>query len=450
MAKRIQREFGVDAPVKCYKTKYDASFKRNFCCLYFDDYNHPEFLIIDENGKLVSFSNTNDPWKRTIIDTNNIFSNFTENIWKYLIKYLDLESLFNLKNTCSLFNLIINYMLGLLQDEENDRELFIEALDWGESWNIFKKNNSDTYREFYFNDVYSPTRMNVQFVPIHIHFDVAFVAVFRAFEGAIALDNNGNLWNIENDSYSNFDGTFKYIENTSIVLQNIITIEELSLNWGNCTVIINKSGEIFLHGYWFEWDEFRFFKKINCGSPYFHVLSVSCCVIFYDDDANFYSIGVPQPYLTNFIQEKKQFLPIQSFAYCRDAVLTKKYHDYLYPECTLLLDSSNSLWQHNKKGEWHNIKFDHLIHSVVWLPSFWGIFILGHCGNLWKFVDGNEINHCADNIHNIFTNDYKMLVITIQGSLYQYNNLHQLEYQYPFFKPLTNFPASISSKSARK
>ena len=44
-------------------------------------------------------------------------------------------------------------------------------------------------------------------------------------------------------------------------------------------------------------------------------------------------------YLTNFIQEKKQYLPIQSFSYCRDAVL--------YPEC-ILLDSSNSLWHHNK------------------------------------------------------------------------------------------------------
>ena len=448
MGKRKLREFEVDSPLaKCYKTKYDASFPRKFLC-YITNYDFPipEFIIIDEDGKLISCVNTNDPWIRTIFDTNNPFSRFTENIWKCLIKYLDLESIFNFKITCSLINLVIPYILGLLEDEENHRNLFIEALDWGESWEDLEicenKNNSDTFREIYNNDL---SRQNFQFVPIHI--DVTFVGVYSAVEGVIALDNNGNLWKIDIDLVSHYNYSIK---ESKIVLKNVISVENDYLAYGNCIIIINKLGEIYLHGFWLNWDECRNFELLNCDAPYFHVLMFPHSVIFYDDDANFQLFGIPVPFLTNFIQEKKQYLPIQSYTYSTDRDIFSGEHDYLYPACTLLLDSSNSLWHHDDKGEWHHIKFEHLIHSVVWLSLYGAIFILGHCGKLWQFINGENIVLCADNIHNIFAFDGLLLAITNQGSLYQYNTLHQLEYQYPYLKPLTNFPASISSKSARK
>ena len=171
------------------------------------------------------------------------------------------------------------YILGLLEDEENHRNLFIEALDWGESWEDLdiceNKNNSDTFREIYNNNFYYPNRQNFQFVPIHI--DVTFVGVYSADGGVIALDNNGNLWKIDIDLDSYYNNSIKDI---NIVLKNVIIVEKNYLASGYCIIIINKLGEIFLHGYWFNWDECRIFELLNCDAPYFHVLMLPHSVIF--------------------------------------------------------------------------------------------------------------------------------------------------------------------------
>lgn len=427
MTKR-QREANLPEPLtKFHKGEPNISSQRNLICTARKDYNNYLYFVIDENGKLVYYTLSDNPWQRTIFDFHNPFSDFTENIWKNLIKYLDFKSIFAVKNTCSLLKLII---IGLLGNVNNHKEMNID-LSINEGENIYlRKIEQYCCRK--------PSRYNVQFVSFGI--DVTVVSIYSAVKGILALDDQGNLWHIE-IKYSPLNLTIKrMIENVAS-----IDVEVHSKSF----IIRKESGEFYLYGYWLI-DEYNYFKQAyfdKIQSPY--IIYDKFFVIFYDNNGNFQKFGDEGDFLTNFITEKKDYLPIQSYASMYEY---NEIDDYGYHKYCLLLDCSYSLWYYEKKGKWQNIKFDSPIYSVVSLSRFDYLFLLSHCGKLWIFEvyrDSYQILCSAQDVHTIFSDSSVILSITMEGSLLKYKRSFHLVYEFPFLKALTNFPASIA-KSARK